>query len=160
MDDFEEFYELYPKRVKKPKAFLKYKLALKKTTHEKIMSALKNQIKVTWNGQDKQFIPAPDSWLLNERWDDEVEKPDQKLDVKKEKKYICESCDDVLILEETIKPEQIECDCGGLYEEEWLYKHNKGRKNGTKPPKPVPISSEQKEFQNSFKNLTDKMSMR
>jgi superfamily II DNA helicase RecQ len=69
-EHFQTFWELYPKKVGKGGARTSYKRALKKTTAENILSALRKQ---SHKWKDKQFIPHPTTWLNQERWEDETE---------------------------------------------------------------------------------------
>ena len=74
IDQFEAFWELYPKKVAKKKTLQSW-IKIKPTNSmlEKILSALQNQIKSDqW--QTKQYIPNPTTWLNQERWKDEPSK--------------------------------------------------------------------------------------
>jgi len=68
--DFTDFWEMYPKKVGKGAARTSFIKALKKVPYDTIKKALANFIEKT-DGQDKQFIPNPTTWLNQERWDDE-----------------------------------------------------------------------------------------
>ena len=72
IDDFNEFWNVYDKKVSKPKAITAYQKAIKKTNHETLMTALKKQ-KVLWVGKEKAFIKHPTTWLNQECWNDEIE---------------------------------------------------------------------------------------
>lgn len=74
---FNEFWELYPKKVDKQKSKQKYlsdtfKLTEKK--HREIMKGLKRYIEY-WNqnGTEKQYIFGAFVFLHNERWNDQLE---------------------------------------------------------------------------------------
>ena len=70
---FEEFYELYPKKVNRKNALKSYKRAVKgHRAHEDIMDALSDQIDGNAFSSNKQFICAPSVWLNGERWKNEV----------------------------------------------------------------------------------------
>ena len=69
---FEEFWELYPKKVGRKPARNKYNIALKKTGHENIIDSLKTHLK-SWNGTAAEYIPHATTWLNQERWNDEIE---------------------------------------------------------------------------------------
>tara|TARA_A100001201_G_scaffold135705_1_gene124145 strand:- start:146 stop:979 length:834 start_codon:yes stop_codon:yes gene_type:complete len=72
IDQFNEFWNLYDKKVSKPKAITAYNRALKKVDHKTIMDALKKQKKL-WVGKDKAYIKHPTTWLNQECWEDEIE---------------------------------------------------------------------------------------
>lgn len=75
--DFEQFWKVYPKKVKKIAAFQAYVKARKnypEATAEKILIAIESQKKSKqWIKDGGQFIPHPTTWLNQGRWDDEVE---------------------------------------------------------------------------------------
>lgn len=70
-DGFALFWEVYPLKVGKGDAVKAWKKALKKTSADEIVSAVK---RFAWP-DDKKFIPHPASWLNAERWADEAPKP-------------------------------------------------------------------------------------
>ena len=72
IDQFNEFWNVYNKKVSKPKAITAYNRALKKVDHKTIMDALKKQKKL-WVGKDKAYIKHPTTWLNQECWEDEIE---------------------------------------------------------------------------------------
>ena len=72
IDQFNEFWNVYNKKVSKPKAITAYNKALKKVDHKTIMDALKKQKKL-WVGKDKAYIKHPTTWLNQECWEDEIE---------------------------------------------------------------------------------------
>ena len=80
IDQFEEFWNVYDKKVSKPKAYKSFIQALKKTSFDNLINALKKQ-KQTWKHKDKAYIKHPTTWLNQECWDDEV--IDIKPEVKK-----------------------------------------------------------------------------
>ena len=71
IDQFNEFWNVYDKKVSKPKAITAYNKALKKVSHQTIMSALNNQKKL-WVGKDKAYIKHPTTWLNQECWEDDL----------------------------------------------------------------------------------------
>lgn len=81
-DGFEQFWVEYPKKKAKAdarKAFLK---ALKLTTAEALMEALRNlKVSNDWVKEGGKWIPYPASWLNAEGWHDEVkvESPKPKM---------------------------------------------------------------------------------
>ena len=72
-NDFEIFWQEYPKKISKKKAsekFLKLKCALLPI----ILEALKKQkASPAWQENGGQFVPHPATWLNGERWTDDVQ---------------------------------------------------------------------------------------
>ena len=56
---------------------------MKSESHENIINALKKQKQTTYHNVDKQYIPAPDVWLHNEKWNDELIQRETKQDFNK-----------------------------------------------------------------------------
>lgn len=77
LDDFEEWYKHYPKKMNKQgakKSWIKiFNLPKKdKPSFETLLSAVKQQSKSNqW--QNKQYIPYPSTWLNRESWNDELQ---------------------------------------------------------------------------------------
>lgn len=72
MDDFEEFWKAYPRRVGKGKARAAFIKAIKKTTLTIMLDAIdwqRNQ--PGWLKDGGSFVPHPATWLNQERWEDE-----------------------------------------------------------------------------------------
>ena len=69
---FEEFWELYPKKVGRKPARNKYKYALKETTQDNLITSLKAYIKSKKN-EPSTYLLNPATWLNQERWNDEIE---------------------------------------------------------------------------------------
>lgn len=75
---FEEFYAIYPRKVKKDAAFKSWgKINPDNELKEDILSNLKKQIAFYgWDklkSKDMQYVPHPSTWLNNKRWEDELE---------------------------------------------------------------------------------------
>lgn len=69
--DFEAFWNAYPRKVGKQKAFE----AFKKVTVplETLLGAVEAQKKsAQWTKNDGQFIPHPATWLNGKRWEDQL----------------------------------------------------------------------------------------
>lgn len=80
-DEYETFWKLYPRKIGKGAAWLRWKkLNLGGGLKEKIFSAVEKQ-KLTdqWQKDGGQFIPHPATWLNQRRWEDEVETTDKKV---------------------------------------------------------------------------------
>ena len=72
--DFDTFWDEYPNRKGKGKAREAFKKAIKKTTLETMLEAVRRQKQgAQWKKDDGRFIPYPATWLNQERWDDEVD---------------------------------------------------------------------------------------
>ena len=72
IDQFNEFWNLYNKKVSKPKAITAYNRAMKKTDHQTIMDALREQKKL-WVGKESAYIKHPTTWLNQECWEDDIQ---------------------------------------------------------------------------------------
>ena len=72
---FQQFWSLYPKKVGKAKALLRWnKLMLDSSiTVPLILSALKQQItSVEWTKEGGQYVPHATTWLNGFRWEDRL----------------------------------------------------------------------------------------
>lgn len=75
---FDEFWEMYPKKVGKHKALVEWKRldpdpAL---AHEICRRLLIQRCSDQWSEQNGRFIPYPQNWLSGRHWEDEVTVPD------------------------------------------------------------------------------------
>lgn len=70
---FDEWWEVWPKKVAKGAARTAYKSAMKKTTHDNLMACTRAAVRI-WERDrtEKKFIPFPATWLNQERWEDET----------------------------------------------------------------------------------------
>ena len=68
---FNEFWNVYPRKTGKVKARKEYEKALTISDHETIFNALCEQV-ASGFGVDKKFTVYPAKWLSDGRWDDEV----------------------------------------------------------------------------------------
>lgn len=69
---FDEFWNLYPRKVAKGHARLAFKKACDKEKPHKIIDAVK-KFAAAVKGKEKQYIPHPTTWLNGERWDDDID---------------------------------------------------------------------------------------
>ncbi len=74
MDDFDDFWQAYPRKVGKAAARKAFAKALKVATVDEIAFGLSGQVSAL-SAKEKQFIPHASTWLNGERWNDEIEKP-------------------------------------------------------------------------------------
>ena len=76
---FEEFWNLYPRRVAKKDAE-KYWSRLSQSQRRLAIDAIPSHVSV-WEaeGRSKEYLPYPASWLRGERWTDELEMPKEKI---------------------------------------------------------------------------------
>ncbi len=70
---FDVFWEAYPKRKDKAKAYRAFK---KLNPDEKLLNTIltaleKQKNDVNWVKQKRQFMPYPSTYLNNRRWEDE-----------------------------------------------------------------------------------------
>ena len=147
---FDEIWKLYPVKKNKHISFLKYKKALKDKSHDQLKDILEKHIS-SWVGKEKQYIPHLSTWLNQKRYLDEITKEDnQPIKQQIKKKYICDGCDTDKVVDGELRSDDLFCDCGGEFLQEWEYKHRKGI---VKPP---PIKTEQqKEIENLNKILAE-----
>ena len=85
-DDFEEFWRLYPRKVKKPDAFKRWNARLKEGhTNLEMVNALKEYLKeIRENGTEKKFIKHPSTFIgpskdFKDYIKTEEEKPKKKV---------------------------------------------------------------------------------
>lgn len=71
-DQFTQFWKLYPRRIGKRAAQLKFRKACERATIFDIMKGLKEAV-VRFKATDPKFIPYPATWLHQDRWLDELE---------------------------------------------------------------------------------------
>ena len=161
IDQFNEFWNVYNKKVSKPKAITAYNRALKKVDHKTIMDALKKQKKL-WVGKDKAYIKHPTTWLNQECWEDEIEhiQPAKELTTAKPRflktpsglfKAWCMKCGNKLLPNEFQLKESSPC-CGVDILPE------KPNIKTTKETKVVAEKSlEEQEFWSKFNNMVGKI---
>jgi len=72
MDEFEQFWQAYPRKTGKGVARKAFGKALRLTTLDTMLTALQWQRQQEqWVKAGGQFIPHPATWLNQERWADE-----------------------------------------------------------------------------------------
>lgn len=71
---FDEFWEMYPKKVGKHKTLLEWKRLDPEPAlaHEICRSLLRHRSCDQWEEQNGRFIPYPYNWLSGRHWEDEV----------------------------------------------------------------------------------------
>ena len=69
-EQFETFWQAYPRRQAKGAARAKFKIAIKKVSLEKMLAAIDLYIQ---NKKDEIDYCHPATWLHQERWEDEWE---------------------------------------------------------------------------------------
>ena len=151
--DFEEFWTLYPKKVSKKKSYTSYKTALKTANHQKILQSLNNHL-VIWKATEVQFIPHASTWLNQERFNDVMQKPEEKIEPIKQNKYLCYTCDSEKIIKGPPKTEELYCSCGeDMFILEWEYNHRKAQSN---PKKPEPVNNDLENLNDMARSLSNK----
>jgi hypothetical protein len=80
--EFESWWELYPRRVGKKKAYRSWLVAVKDVDEKTLIFRLRQQVSADhFKGTDgKQYIPLPTTWLNQGRWDDEIKQ--QPIDIR------------------------------------------------------------------------------
>jgi hypothetical protein len=73
---FEEFWSRYPKKEGKGAAVKAWKAATKKAEPSAILAGLDARV-ASWSAAntERKFIPLPTTWLNQERWTDEIDRP-------------------------------------------------------------------------------------
>ena len=74
----------------------------------------------------------------------------------KKSKYICPDCNSMKEIEGEPKANDLICGCGDMFIKEWEYNHRKAKKSKREPIKRE-VSNEERDFQDTFKNLASKM---
>ena len=72
---FDEFWELYPRKVSKEAAIKAYERAAKKVGEEVIIEGVRRFADDPNRPTNKRYIPHPPKWLNDGRWDDEPYPP-------------------------------------------------------------------------------------
>lgn len=69
---FDQFWQIYPRKIAKGHARLAFARALKKTDADTIMQAA-SKFAESVEYKEKQYIPHPTTWLNGERWEDDID---------------------------------------------------------------------------------------
>ena len=72
-EDFDLFWEAYPKKSGKGGAFKAFNSAKLPPINELVAILKKHTEQVQWTKDGGQFIPNPQTWLNQSRWEDEVD---------------------------------------------------------------------------------------
>lgn len=80
LNRFSVFWNAYPRKVGKKAAIESWKkLKPSKKLLEKMLSAIEQQKQTdSWQKENGKFIPYAASWLNGERWEDEIQKPQER----------------------------------------------------------------------------------
>lgn len=87
--EFDQFWEVYPRKVAKGAAKKAYRNALKRATAEEILAGAKRYAKFL-AGSDPQFIAHAASWLNADRWLDEPDKLPKPVGAKGTEGFVAE----------------------------------------------------------------------
>jgi len=72
--EFDIFWDEYPRREGKGAARKSFEKAIKKTTLDVLLEAVRKQKQSDqWTKDNGQYIPHPATWLNQERWEDELD---------------------------------------------------------------------------------------
>ena len=83
---FESFWNLYPKKVGKQAALRRWKkIKPSKGLVEAILNSIRDQVDRqhfigSQNGQEREFIPNPSTWLNEGRWEDGIQPTRDEID--------------------------------------------------------------------------------
>ena len=82
MDDFEQFWRVYPRKCAKGDARKAWKQTekIRPTLPELLKAVYAARASKQWLKDDGDFVPYPASWLRSERWDDVLEVDLSQLD--------------------------------------------------------------------------------
>ncbi len=69
---FDHFYSTYPKKIKKEQALALWK-KIDQGLYQMIIDDVENRSKNHFGWREKQYVCAPDVYLRNKRWSDEIE---------------------------------------------------------------------------------------
>ena len=70
-EEFDTFWELYPKKVAQPRAIKAWNAAVKKTDPSVILAGLRRQLP-DFKQRDRKYIPHPSTWLNGEEWNNDL----------------------------------------------------------------------------------------
>ena len=70
--DFERAWAYWPKKVERKKSFEKFKVAARRRGVEQLTADIRRFGEAYARTTDKQFVPALNVWIGNERWTDEL----------------------------------------------------------------------------------------
>lgn len=76
-DEFDSFWELYPRKVGKAHARKIWTKLVERTDPQTVIAGLRRQLPYM-RKKEKEFIPHPSTWLNQERWQDEVAPSDEE----------------------------------------------------------------------------------
>ncbi len=79
-DDFEAWWDAYPRKQGKGKAYEAWCKAITKTSPDNLILAATDYYHWPELPKDPKFIPLPATWLNQERWGDELSKPVAPVD--------------------------------------------------------------------------------
>lgn len=71
-EDFLKFWEAYPKKVGKGGAFSRWKRAVRPETSVLLEALSKQVVSDQWTRDGGQYIPNPETWLSQRRWEDDL----------------------------------------------------------------------------------------
>lgn len=78
-DGFDEWWNHYPRKVGKAAARRKYEIARRKASADDLLAGLVAQLP-RMQASDPKFIPHPETWLHQGRWEDEVDTADAQAE--------------------------------------------------------------------------------
>lgn len=78
-DEFEQFWQAYPRKVGKGAAFKVWKRlnGIRPKIDELVQIIEQHKKTEQWRRNNGQFVPHPQTWLNQERWNDEINAPSE-----------------------------------------------------------------------------------
>jgi uncharacterized protein YdaU (DUF1376 family) len=77
-ESFVQFWKVYPRKKGKGAAFRRWRIAIKMESAENIIEAVVRHLP-EWRQKDPRFIPMPETWLSQKRWEDDVESREEAM---------------------------------------------------------------------------------
>ena len=75
---FNDFWSVYPKKVKKPDAMKIWKSGNLDKIADAIIEDVQKRRETEWSGQDMRYVPHPTTYLHQRRWEDETPPQERK----------------------------------------------------------------------------------
>lgn len=77
-EKFDEFWSVYPRKVKKSDALIAWKSGKCEKIADAIIADVKRRVDTEWKDQDIHYIPHPTTYLHQRRWEDETPPQERK----------------------------------------------------------------------------------
>tara|TARA_R100000656_G_scaffold110003_1_gene82037 strand:- start:103 stop:972 length:870 start_codon:yes stop_codon:yes gene_type:complete len=87
-----EFWVVYPRKVRKKDALKTYKSVRKNTEKDVIIAGIKNHLKGEWAEKEMKYIPHPSTWLNAEGFYDDASTQATGKPLEVELQFVCPVC--------------------------------------------------------------------